>query len=196
MQRREDTMQKICNSQKCNGHIAERTYVCRTPCLLFQNRNPKHRNGPLFRFSLRPMPKCHSSSSKSLQPHQCNSLQLKQYTQLTQEEEKTQQTNNRYSRNPKNDNVYRQQCLLELETDDLWNHSIQMAKSIFRLVPCDSITLSITHVLTAASKFLWACCSTKLSDNFQWKCKISFSSKMVLFQNFCNFGLFFQSAVC
>ena len=37
---------------------------------------------------------------------------------------------------------------------------------------------AISHVLTAASKFLWAfnvkSYSTKLSDNFQWKCKISF----------------------
>ena len=31
----------------------------------------------------------------------------------------TQQTNNQKSRNPKNDNGFRQQCPLELETDDL-----------------------------------------------------------------------------
>ena len=42
------------------------------------------------------------------------------------------------------------------------------------------------HVLTAASIFLWAYSvksySTKLSDNFQWKCKISFTCARFIIQ--------------
>ena len=50
---------------------------------------------------------------------------------------------------------------------------------------CVSLII-LPHVLTAASKFIWAYnvkyCSKKLPDNFQWKCKVYFHCARFIIQ--------------
>ena len=89
-----DATKKYATQRRYNAEHMQLTKVysgaylrtCRTPCLLFQK--PKATCTGHFSDFKQPKAKVSQSSSKSVQPHQCNSLQLKQCTQLTQETNK------------------------------------------------------------------------------------------------------------